>query len=126
MPKAPPKLTVVSTTAARFAPPPGLGEAGAKLWQDINAEYMIDDSGGREMLLQICTAADRASEYAEAIGRNGAVTYTKAGPKDHPLLKHELAARSFIVRSLHRLGLDVEPTRTSVGRPPGYSKPRMR
>jgi hypothetical protein len=29
-----------------------------------------------------------------------------------------LAARSFIVRSLHRLGLDIEPTRNSVGRPP--------
>jgi hypothetical protein len=87
MAKALPKLTVVPTTAARFAPPPGLGEAGAKPWQAINSEYVIDDSGGREMLLQICTAADRASEYADAMGRDGAVTYTKAGPKDHPLLR---------------------------------------
>jgi hypothetical protein len=27
--------------------------------------------------------------------------------KDHPLLRHELATRSFVVRSLHRLGLDI-------------------
>jgi hypothetical protein len=31
-------------------------------------------------------------------------------------LRHELAARSFIVRTLHRRGLDVEPLR-SVGHP---------
>jgi hypothetical protein len=39
--------------------------------------------------------------------------------RDHPLLKHELSARSFVVRSLHRLGLDIEPTRDGSGRPPG-------
>jgi hypothetical protein len=52
----------------------------------------------------------------EKIERDGPVVSTKHGPKDHPLIKHELAARSFVVRSLHRLGLDVEPIR-SAGRP---------
>jgi hypothetical protein len=41
------------------------------------------------------------------------------GVRDHPLLKHELAARSFVTRALHRLNLDVEPTRDGPGRPPG-------
>jgi hypothetical protein len=36
--------------------------------------------------------------------------------RDHPLLKHELAARGFITKSLHRLGLDVEPI-GRIGRP---------
>jgi hypothetical protein len=71
------------------------------------------------MLEQICLAQDRATEYAVIIARDGPTIRTKLGLRDHPLLKHEQAARSFIVRSLHRLGLDIEPTRDTVGRPPG-------
>jgi hypothetical protein len=36
--------------------------------------------------------------------------------REHPGLKHELAARSFVVRTLARLGLDVEAIKP-VGRP---------
>ena len=53
------------------------------------------------------------------IARDGPTIRTKAGLKDHPLLRHELAAQSFIVRSLHRLGLDIEPARHEIGRPAG-------
>jgi hypothetical protein len=58
------------------------------------------------------------SDRSRSPGRRGRDVRpcTKAGPKDHPLIKYELAARSFIVRSLHRFGLDVEPVR-AVGRP---------
>jgi hypothetical protein len=52
-----------------------------------------------------------ADEYAKIIASDGATVYTKHGLKDHPLLKQELAALSFVVRSLHRLGLDIEPRR---------------
>jgi Phage terminase, small subunit len=115
-----PTLTVVDIASSNpLAPPASLGKAGAKLWQSIQGDYRIDDSGGIEMLLQICSAADRADECSEIIARDGPVIRSKAGLKDHPLLKHELQARSFIVRSLHRLGLDIEPTRNVVGRPPG-------
>ena len=79
---------------------------------------MIDD-GGLEMLAQICAAADRVAQYTATIARDGPTIRTKSGLKDHPLLRHELAAQSLIVRSLHRLGLDIEPTRSSVGRPTG-------
>jgi hypothetical protein len=124
-PRKTPRLTVVPIAAARSAAPANLGEAGAALWRSLNDEYVIDDAGGREMLLQICSATDRAEECASAIAQDGPVIRTKSGIRDHPLLKHELAARSFIVRSLHRLGLDIEPTRSSVGRPPGtYMKAR--
>jgi hypothetical protein len=80
------------------------------------AEYQIADSGGCEMLRQICEAADRVAEFSRVIERDGAMIRGKLGPRDHPLLKHELSARAFIIRSLHRLGLDVEPVR-AVGRP---------
>ena len=75
------------------------------------------------MLLQICAAADRAEECAEAIDRDGPMIRTQNGLRDHPLLKLELASRAFVVRSLHRLGLDIEPTRNGPGRPSGTHNP---
>ena len=112
-----PALVDDQTTMTSPSPPATLGKTGGTLWQTVMAEYDIHDSGGREILLQACEAADRVQQFAAIIERDGPVLQTKHGPKDHPLLKHELAARAFIVRSLHRLGLDVEPIRT-VGRPP--------
>ena len=42
----------------------------------------------------------------------------KNGPlREHPLLKHELQSRSCVVRTLGRLGVDVE-TIKPIGRPP--------
>jgi terminase small subunit-like protein len=114
-----PNLTVVNKPASTVTPPPAtLGAAGATLWRSIISEYKIDDSGGLAMLAQICAAEDRATECAAAIAVDGTTIATKRGIREHPLLKHELAARSFVVRSLHRLGLDIEPKR-SVGRPSG-------
>ena len=42
---------------------------------------------------------------------------TEAG-REHPLLKHEVAARAFTVRTIEKLGLNFEPVK-SVGRPGG-------
>jgi hypothetical protein len=116
-----PRLTVIDSSSKQnpLAPPPALGEAGTRLWHSIHADYVIDDAGGLAMLTQICAAADRVAEYASTIARDGSTIRTKAGLKDHPLLRHELAAQSFIVRSLHRLGLDIEPARHEIGRPVG-------
>ena len=83
-------------------------------------EYEIDDSGGREMLAQACVALDRAEECAAEIERDGIIVRSKQGPKDHPALRHELANRAFIVRTLSMLGLTVEAVRP-IGRPPSGS-----
>jgi hypothetical protein len=98
------------------APPATLDKAGAKLWRAIMSEYQIGDSGGLAMLEQACAATDRIAECGAVIARDGAVVRTKSGPKEHPLLKVELSSRSFVCRTLARLGLDVEPVK-SVGRP---------
>jgi hypothetical protein len=92
-------------------------KAGRKLWQAIHADYVIEDAGGHQMLLPICEAADSLTGYNEQIARDGPTIRTKSGIRGHPLLKHQLATRSFIVRSLHRLGLDIEPARHVIGRP---------
>lgn len=120
--KKAPTLTVVGSPPTLLAPPASLGKAGARLWQSIHADYVVEDAGGHEMLLRICEAADSLTSYDEQVGRDGPTIRTKSGIREHPLLKHQLATRSLIIRSLHRLGLDIEPTRSTVGRPPGPRK----
>jgi hypothetical protein len=116
MSKKPTLSLVEPSHLTATAPPKNLGKPGRTLWQSLMSEYDIADSGGLAMLEQACAAINRISEYGAAIDRDGPVLRTKQGPKEHPLLKHELAARSFVVRTLARLGLDVEPIR-SIRRP---------
>jgi hypothetical protein len=99
-------------------PPRPLGKCGMALWRAVTSEYDIADSGGREMLAEACAALDRAESLREQIDNDGEIVRTKTGLRDHPGLKHELANRSFVVRTLARLGLDVEAVKP-VGRPAG-------
>jgi hypothetical protein len=112
-----PRLTLVDQSAVTvLSPPATLGQTGSTLWRTIMAEYDIRDSGGQEMLKQVCEAADDVAADLAIIKRDGRVIRTKAGLRDHPLIRHALAGRSFVIKSLHRLGLDIEPIR-SIGRP---------
>jgi hypothetical protein len=69
------------------------------------SEYEIADSGGIEMLTSACQQLDRAESLREAIDQDGEILRSKAGLREHPGLRHELAARAFVVRTLARLGL---------------------
>jgi P27 family predicted phage terminase small subunit len=100
-------------------PPRTLSAPGASLWARITEEYQIDDAGGRELLCLACETLDRVQSLRELIDAEGEVVRTKAGLKDHPALRHELAGRAFISKCLTRLGLSVEATNRPVGRPPG-------
>ena len=51
---------------------------------------------------------DRAESMREQIDRDGDTVRKKGSLREHPGLKHELVARSFVVRTLARLGLDHE------------------
>ena len=99
--------------------PRTLGAPGLSLWNRIMSEYRIEDCGGLEILTQACQALDRAEGLRGEIERDGEVLRLGDTIKDHPALKHELANRAFIVRTLVRLGLNFEPVRAAVGRP-GY------
>ena len=81
-------------------------------------EYDIRDLGSVEMFTQTCLAADRADALAAAINRDGETIATPTGMRANPLLKDEIACRAFIVRTLHLLGLNAEPTKPP-GRVPG-------
>jgi hypothetical protein len=98
--------------------PRPLGPEGTGLWVDIQREYGIRDRGGIELLAQACSAVDRAESLAAAIERDGAVVYGRGGvPRSHPAAKDELACRAFVVRTLERLGLNVEAVKPGPGRP---------
>jgi hypothetical protein len=112
-------MTEKITTLHLPTPPRSLGEAGLALWRRVQNAYQITDVGGEELLLLACEAIDRAAMLRREIDRDGAVLHVGRGVvKDHPALKHELAAMAFAARTLQRLGLDVEPIR-AVGRPGG-------
>jgi hypothetical protein len=112
-----PSLTVVEPLSVQeLMPPLTLGEPGRALWLSIQREYQIRDSGGLEVLRQACHAADRAASCAAAIAEQGEVINTKAGLRDHPLLRHEATARALTCRLLQKLGINLEPVRTP-GRP---------
>jgi hypothetical protein len=95
------KFTVIDSASQPnpLTPPASLGVAGRNLWQAIHNDDVVDDAGGLAMLLQICAAADRVAEYAAAIARDGMTIRRGSGVREHPLLRQELAAQSFIVRS---------------------------
>lgn len=114
-------LTLIRTAPAAdlLRPPADLGEHGAELWRTIQEQYRIDDAGGLAMLKLACESADRAQKCKQQIDKDGEVVRGRTGVRDHPLLRHELAARSFTVRTLLRLGLDVEPLHGRPGRPAG-------
>jgi P27 family predicted phage terminase small subunit len=112
-----PSLALVDRPLVNSPTPPAtLGATGRELWQSITSEYDFSDAPGRQLLQQICEAADRLSECREVIARDGLLIETKGGAKDHPLLRHELAARAFIARSLQRLGVNLEAVKP-IGRP---------
>jgi hypothetical protein len=114
-------------TVTRKQPPKTIGQSGRELWQAITTEFAIDDAASKALLLQVCACTDRLSEISERISREGLTVETKGGPNDHPLLKSEIACRSFIIRGLQRLGL--EPSRP-IGRPgnglDGWAPPELR
>jgi Phage terminase, small subunit len=116
-----PKLTVIPAPSVEQPPrsPIKLGQVGQSLWDDIVSSYEFSDRASYETLAQACSAADRAERCREAIDADGEVVKVRGGGmRDHPLLKHEITARSFVCRTLARLGLDLEPVR-GMGRPPG-------
>ena len=118
MPKKP-TLSIVSPDATGGSPPRDLGQHGRKLWDEIQATYGIADRGGCELLAQCCASLDRAEQLAAAIAADGAIVYTRTGvPRSHPAVKDELACRAFVVRTLERLGLNVEAVKPGPGRPP--------
>jgi hypothetical protein len=114
----PPALAVVQTGATVVQPPRKLGPSGTQFWNEILAEFVIEDRAGIELLLLAAEATDRAQDLAERIRVEGSTIRTKTGVRAHPALRDELANRAFVAKAIERLGLNLQAVRPNVGRPP--------
>jgi hypothetical protein len=115
-----PALNVVNLVRKVPEPPAELGEHGRALWHSVMEQYEITDAGGWETLRQACCACDRAEACRKIIDDQGEMITIGRQVRSHPLLRDELANRAFVVKSIQRLGLDLEPVK-AIGRPPGYA-----
>ena len=115
-----PPLSVVDPTSTIASPPSNLGPAGQKIWQSVLTDYEISDAGGLALLEQVAFAYERAERLRVEIDRDGEIIRGRNGMREHPGLRGELAARSFICRSLQRLGVNLEAV-SRVGRPSSLS-----
>ena len=114
-----PSLSLVHPTTSSTSPAQKFGPAGQALWDGIMSEYGIADIGGLELLRQACAAQDRIASIRAAIDHDGEAFVSRSGAiRANPLLRDELANRAFVCRVLEKLGITVEPLRSSVGRPP--------
>jgi hypothetical protein len=107
------RLTLAGAETIGIQPPFNLGKHGRSLWDRIQAEYDVSDSAGVELLCQAAAAADLAARLQEEIERDGAVVRVRGAVRSHPAIRDLIAARSFVTRTLTRLGLNYEPLRTS-------------
>jgi Phage terminase, small subunit len=114
----PPFAIVDAPPVTPPTPPRTLGPTGQDLWTRVQAEFVISDVGGVELLAQCCEAADLVQELAECVAREGKTLQTKTGLRAHPALRDMLSARAFVVTTLRRLGVTDEPV-GRVGRPSG-------
>jgi hypothetical protein len=116
-----PPLSVVNLPSTAPKPPANLGSAGAGLWRSIMAEYDLSDAGGQALLEQAAFAYERAERLRVEIDRAGEIIHGRNGPREHPGLRAELGSRSFVCRTLQRLGINLEAVRMAPGRPPGQA-----
>ena len=116
-----PSLSIVGASSGNpEAPPATLGAAGASAWREIMDEYGITDAGGLVLLRQVCEATDEIAANDLIIKRDGRLIMSRTGVmREHPLLKNQIALRSFLTRTLQRLGLNLEPVKP-IGRPGGW------
>jgi hypothetical protein len=112
-------MTTVDLASTASAPPANLGPAGIGFWQGLMTEYDFSDAGAQALLVQAAYGFDRAERLRAQIDRDGEILHGRNGPREHPGLRAELMARSFVVRTLQRLGINLEPVRLSPGRPSG-------
>jgi hypothetical protein len=113
-----PPLSVVNLPSTIPKPPANVGPAGATLWRSIMSEYDIPDAGGQALLEQVALAYDRAERLRVEIDRDGEIVRGRTGMREHPGLKIELASRSFVCRTLQRLGINLEAVRPTSGQRP--------
>ena len=108
--------------------PSHLSDEAREWWDNLTAEYGIEDEAGRLLLQSAMEAFDRVRDAQAAITRDGVTVADRFGQiKNHPMLTAERDARAQMLTALKQLNLDVEPLRDAPGRPPegnGWTGPK--
>lgn len=100
--------------------PGHLSDEAKAIFNDLTAEYGIEDVAGLKILRVACEAFDRAQAAREAIDRDGMSIKDKFGQmKINPLLPVERDSRAAFLAGLKALCLDIEPLQARPGRPSG-------
>ena len=92
--------------------PEHLAAQEAALFEQIQREYGILDSGGIALLTAACEAAGTARQCRERIAVDGLLT--DAG-RAHPLCAVQRDARNSFLACIRQLGLDIEVSGNNVG-----------
>lgn len=105
------KLSIVSAAyrPPRQAepPPPHLGKPEKDLWHRIHAEHDIEGPVATALLVAALEAHHRARSCREQIEKEGLVIKARGGPKHHPLLGPERAARQQMVACFRKLQVQI-------------------
>src|SRR5262245_27193001 len=93
-----------TTRSSSGSPPPAdLGAAGKELWRQITSEFTLESSAEVQQFYEACYMEDRAVKLRKHIDREGEMVEIRGTRRDHPCLKHELAARACVVRTIANL-----------------------
>ena len=98
-----PPLRATTRSSGILPPPADLGVAGKELWRQITSEFTLESSAEVQQFYEACCMEDRAVKLRKHIDREGEMVEIRGTRRDHPLLKHELGARAFVVRTLANL-----------------------
>jgi phage terminase small subunit len=98
----------------------GLSAEARRWWANIRKEYEITDAGGLAIITAAAEAFDMARKAQDLVLKEGMALPDRFWQmKPHPAVMIELNARSQMLAALKQLHLDVEPLKSSAGRPAG-------
>ena len=83
-------------------------------------EMAVHEESERRAMEGELAVLEAAWRDAEIIAAEGRVIRGKFGSREHPLLRHQLALRSFVVRAVRALGIALEPVKVP-GRPGAFA-----
>ena len=100
--------------------PRGLSKTAVRWWKRFQADYALDDAGGRLLLESALRQFDRAEEARAVIDKEGSTVVDRFGQRRaHPAAAIERDARSGLLGALRALNLDLVPLKDGPGRPVG-------
>jgi P27 family predicted phage terminase small subunit len=92
---------------ARPTAPKHLGAPERELWNSVTEEFDIESTAAHMLLVGAMEAHQRARECREKISKEGLTIKGPQGPRQHPLVATERAARQQMVSCLKKLGVEL-------------------